>query len=66
MFYFNDYVRSVFIMTKAYRKTVVLREDQYKDLTRLCAENKNVSYSFLLKEAVDFYLDKMKKEGALQ
>lgn len=52
-------------MTKAYRKTVVLREDQYKDLTKLCEKNRNISYSFLLKEAVDFYLDKMKKEGAL-
>lgn len=52
-------------MAKAYRKTVVLREDQYKDLTKLCEENKNISYSFLLKEAVDFYLDKMKKEGDL-
>lgn len=53
-------------MAKAYRKTVVLREDQYKDLTKLCEENRNISYSFLLKEAVDFYLNKMKKEGALQ
>lgn len=52
-------------MTKVYRKTVVLREDQYKDLTKLCEDNKNISYSFLIKEAVDFYLDKMKKEGAL-
>lgn len=52
-------------MTNVYRKTVVLREDQYKDLTKLCEENKNISYSFLIKEAVDFYLDKMKKEGAL-
>lgn len=52
-------------MTKTYRKTVVLREDQYQDLTKLCEENKNITYSFLLKEAVDFYLDKMKKEGAL-
>lgn len=52
-------------MAKAYRKTVVLREDQYHDLTKLCEENKNITYSFILKEAVDFYLDKMRKEGAL-